>query len=142
MNPEIKADWSAALRSGEYEQGTGCLARTNITSPTDRTPKTRYCCLGVLCELAVKAGVVSRAADRNEDEDYCTYGYGAGKESALLPNEVMEWAGLSNHNPILGPHADGDHECTSQCIRDQSASNRNDSNTSFATIANLIDEYL
>lgn len=41
LNPEIKAKWLAALRSGKYEQGQSQLR------PTD----TEFCCLGVLCDL-------------------------------------------------------------------------------------------
>lgn len=41
MNPEIKARWVAALRSGEYEQATGQL----------RNEHGEFCCLGVLCDL-------------------------------------------------------------------------------------------
>ena len=47
MKPEIQAEWVAALRSGEYKQGTGVL----------RSEANEFCCLGVLCDLAVKAGV-------------------------------------------------------------------------------------
>lgn len=36
-----KAEWVAALRSGEYAQGTGLL----------RDFDNRFCCLGVLCDL-------------------------------------------------------------------------------------------
>ncbi len=41
MNPEIKAKWVAALRSGQYQQGAEYLENDG-----------RYCCLGVLCEVA------------------------------------------------------------------------------------------
>lgn len=42
MNPTMKQQWITALRSGEYEQGTGFL----------RTINNKYCCLGVLCDVA------------------------------------------------------------------------------------------
>ena len=41
MTPELKAKWLAALRSGEYVQGTGHFEK-------DR----KFCCLGVLCKVA------------------------------------------------------------------------------------------
>lgn len=44
MTPALKAEWCAALRSGRYTQGRGCLRLK-----TDEGP--RYCCLGVLCEV-------------------------------------------------------------------------------------------
>lgn len=40
MDPGWKAKWVAALRSGRYAQGKGHLRRGS-----------RYCCLGVLCEI-------------------------------------------------------------------------------------------
>lgn len=43
MNPEIKAKWLEALRSGKYQQTTGVLRRGDS-----------YCCLGVLCDLSVE----------------------------------------------------------------------------------------
>ena len=43
MDPALKAQWVAALRSGQYTQGTGFLKRT--------AGSTTYCCLGVLCEI-------------------------------------------------------------------------------------------
>jgi hypothetical protein len=41
MNPEIKAKWVAALRSGEYKQGHTYL----------RNRDNKFCCLGVLCDI-------------------------------------------------------------------------------------------
>lgn len=44
MNPELKAKWVAALRSGNYLQGHGALERVvNGISYN--------CCLGVLCRI-------------------------------------------------------------------------------------------
>lgn len=40
MNPELKAMWIAALRSGEFDQGRGKLRNDN-----------GYCCLGVLAVI-------------------------------------------------------------------------------------------
>lgn len=46
MDPELKAKWVAALRSGKYEQTTGALCRIGADDG-----KLRYCCLGVLMEV-------------------------------------------------------------------------------------------
>ena len=43
MDPELKAKWVAALRSGEFKQGTTLLHSTVYDT---------YCCLGVLCEIS------------------------------------------------------------------------------------------
>lgn len=40
MDPDIKAKWLAALRSGNYRQGMGWLRTSN-----------GFCCLGVLCDV-------------------------------------------------------------------------------------------
>lgn len=40
MTPDLKEQWVAALRSGEYKQGPGWLRRGD-----------KFCCLGVLCDL-------------------------------------------------------------------------------------------
>ena len=42
IDPDLKAKWVAALRSGDYKQGQHYL----------KTPDDTYCCLGVLCEIA------------------------------------------------------------------------------------------
>lgn len=44
LNQEQLDAWIAALRSGQYQQGTGALMR----SPEGVA---EYCCLGVLCEV-------------------------------------------------------------------------------------------
>lgn len=41
MNPDLKARWLAALRSGDYKQGPYRL----------ETDDGRFCCLGVLCKV-------------------------------------------------------------------------------------------
>lgn len=43
MDPKLKAEWVAALRSGKYQQTSGILESNG-----------NYCCLGVLCRVAGK----------------------------------------------------------------------------------------
>ena len=45
LKPEVKKLWVDALRSGDYTQGRHKLCNNG-----------NYCCLGVLCELAVEWG--------------------------------------------------------------------------------------
>jgi len=87
MNPEIKAKWVAALRSGEYVQGRGALRRDDNT----------YCCLGVLCDLHAK-----ETGEPWERPPGDAYNYHA--KGAYLPPLVVEWAGLYNS---LGPSFEG-----------------------------------
>lgn len=80
MNQTVKQKWVDALRSGNYEQGRNALRSSN----------NEYCCLGVLCDLAVKEGVAQ--------ERLLTYGsvsnYYYDGANALLPGSVIKWAGL------------------------------------------------
>lgn len=92
MNQDVKEKWLTALRSGEYRQGTGALK--------DST-RNAYCCLGVLCEIAVKDGVIQPPLYGPIDVAWL-YGHELGPEecrSGSLPRPVYEWAGLSNSDP-------------------------------------------
>lgn len=95
MNPEIKAQWIAALRSGEYQQGRGYL-----NSHTEEGDK--FCCLGVLCDLAVKAGV---DVEVREHDFINGLSYNGG--TSLLPNVVEEWAELPDRAVGLIVEIDG-----------------------------------
>ena len=82
MNPEIKALWITALRSGEYKQGRSSL---NVDD--------KFCCLGVLCDLAEKAGV----AKSIEGDDVTRY----DGRSSYLPASVEGWAGMDSDRGTL-----------------------------------------
>lgn len=99
LKKRVKAQWVAALRSGEYQQGTGALRHGDDT----------YCCLGVLCELAVKAKVIS-APERSSLT--ASYEYGEEGNPSTLPEEVVEWAFRKGtpdtpkpSNPLAGKHS-------------------------------------
>ena len=47
MKPVTKKDWIDALRSGEFKQCTGAMAKRDPEAGT-----TSYCCLGVLATIA------------------------------------------------------------------------------------------
>jgi hypothetical protein len=105
---EIRDQWVEALRSGRYAQGTGQLHKDD-----------RYCCLGVLCELAAEAGVVEKEAI------YHDYSYDG--VFAFLPDNVVQWAGLSDLDPKVG---------------DTYLSHLNDLGTPFPVIAQVIEDSL
>ena len=90
MDPLIRARWVAALRSGNYKQGLGRLKVRRAHQ------KTEYCCLGVLCEIAVEDGVVEPANTLLPEGVYRFAGNGH-----TLPQKVAEWAGLKSHNPSV-----------------------------------------
>jgi hypothetical protein len=59
MPSGLRKKWLAALRSGEYKQGQGCLYR-----PDDKS----FCCLGVLNHIALKGNVEVVANDFDSDD--------------------------------------------------------------------------
>lgn len=81
MKKDVKELWLAALRSGKYTQTRGRLERTEGSvgfGPYVNDP-VGFCCLGVLCEVAKEAGVIT---------DYSA-------DAAMVPGTVQRWAGLS-----------------------------------------------
>lgn len=75
-----RAEWVAALRSGEYQQTTGRLRRGE-----------NFCCLGVACEVAGKHGITRRVGD-----GYAAYPEDGWPNSSDLPYEVQRWLGLDS----------------------------------------------
>ena len=124
MNPEIKAQWVSALRSGEYKQTDGTLHRVISVSADGEG----YCCLGVLCDIAVKAGVIRSRIDGSRE----VFEAGTEWESGVLPAKVERWAGLDNENPMVRT-AEG---------YDSSLASLNDDGYSFGAIADLIENQL
>lgn len=110
MDAKLKADWIAALRSGEYKQGRAALA----------TADGKYCCLGVLalagnlCDFAPEtpsplADLVGTFAD-------------GSKRSGMIPDSVCTKIGLS-------------YEMHERCWRMNDRDRR-----SFSEIADFIEE--
>lgn len=62
MDPELKAKWVEALRSGRYKQGRRCLG--------DGEYAPYYCCLGVLNKVAGLGLPGNEAFLRQEGGDY------------------------------------------------------------------------
>jgi hypothetical protein len=149
MNPAIKARWVAALRSGDYVQGRELLHA--LGGPDGTEP--RFCCLGVLCDLAYRDGVVAREVVGSAG-NHATYAYhdkddpDEDLESSLLPRSVARWAGLVVHEggiegSLLNPKVagveltvwnDGEHQLFVESTPRAPEG--------FETIARLIQEYL
>lgn len=95
MKPKIKRQWVDALRSGEYEQG----ARGTLKSESG------YCCLGVLCDLAVKSGEIDDLIWRKGNPGSPDGLWAIEKindSSTLVPiPAVVEWAGMDDENPVV-----------------------------------------
>lgn len=95
MNADIKAQWVNALRSGDYEQGRGWLNNNG-----------KFCCLGVLCDLAEKAGVVRSGPLEVEGAmDPAPLAYFTSdtlinlNDRMMLPRAVVQWAEMSVTDP-------------------------------------------
>lgn len=85
LKSEVKDPFVKALTSGEYPQGRLQL----------RTNDGRYCCIGVLTDLAAKAGVV--VWDDNLECGSARFRFGiigenGYKETCVMPKAVAEWA--------------------------------------------------
>ena len=122
MKQEIADKWVAAMRSGKYKQGLWGL---KMPHKGDH----RYCCLGVLCELAVEEGVIEAPKLRQNEKGYI-YGTGSGSHSRSgldLPLAVKEWAGMSTFHGLVSD------EPYSSLMR------LNDEGQEFDTIAEVIE---
>ena len=134
MNPEIKKLWIDALLSGEYQQGQGYLHQI-------RDGESQFCCLGVLCDLALKNGVSLHVSQRDE---WVTE---FNNSSESLPEAVMEWSGMTSVNG--GFHYTVSHrwEDLDGFIHDeqeemeQSLAELNDNGYTFEEIAKDIEYY-
>lgn len=137
MNPEIKAEWLAALRSGEFKQAQGVLQVRDTNA---------YCCLGVLCRLAVNHGVAQILNDEYPDSVVYAALDGSTRSSEILPRAIAEWAGLHTDPDVdtFQPEdCDDDHgEGPCDCTGWRSLAELNDGGSSFLEIAQYIEEQL
>lgn len=90
MNPIVKEQWIAALRSGQYKQTNGHLRDEN-----------GFCCLGVLCDL------------HSQEYDYKWNDGWYIDDNKVLPKKVAKWAGLSAY-VSNGSYPNFGHECLAQ----------------------------
>lgn len=82
--------WAARLRSGKYAQGHGRL----------RDGNNRYCCLGVLCELAVEHEIIPPG--RPNEHGSWVYGPDGEGSVNVLPAAVADWAGTDGGGSFSG----------------------------------------
>ena len=72
MSKEFLDKWTTALRSGEYQQGSGCLYQSH-----------KYCCLGVACTISgIEKSIIS-------PNDIYETGYVSDIESEFLTDELL-----------------------------------------------------
>jgi hypothetical protein len=102
MDPELKANWIEALRSGEFKQAQGMLHDTKHDS---------FCCLGVLCKVAGAEWGECEKEVEGEDGYYIkTFSHVPIKDGQLLGNtddeELEKWAcdkfGIPDQTVLIG----------------------------------------
>lgn len=111
MKESIAKKWAEALRSGDYKQDTKYLQTPN-----------GYCCLGVLCELAIKDGIPIEKYRGNNVFYF-------DNQLKILPDSVAEWAGLNSFSGMLYKFLD----------EGSSLADLNDRGVSFSQIAGVIE---
>ena len=131
MNPDVKARWVAALRSGEYGQCQGRLA----------DGKGGYCCLGVLAKVEGDL-VLDQYADGPDERWAVPDGYGGFNAYGLERNQAMkyglDWDGLYVH-PAITALDSGKYETPNTQLGIFAALNDR-AEWSFAQIADYIEE--
>lgn len=129
MKTEVNKDglrkWVVALRSKEYKQGQHSLG--SVTNG-----ETRYCCLGVACEIFYKDLGIRRYIHEYEED---TYSIQFDDHDGALPEDLAHLLGI-DPNPIVGIKEISGKEVT------LSATDANDIyRLRFDEIADLIEEY-
>jgi len=136
VKKDIKDEWIRRLRSGDYEQGSWYLHFGD-----------RYCCLGVLCDMAVEAGVIKETKYPHTE----VYAYGrSGNDSDFqtqrLPVSVAQWAGLTGTSAaefkggslLIWAHIPPEEDGWEASGR-QNLMHLNDNKCSFEEIADVIE---
>lgn len=131
MNAEVKTRWVSALRSGGYTQTRGALQR--VRGGENRP--VGFCCLGVLCDLAVQEGVITPLGTSTCGTTMYPHP-GPDWQDATLPPSVRDWAGLTHPNPDVPVPLEG------RPANKTSLATLNDAGYTFEDIADIIEEYL
>ena len=144
-----RGKWTAALRSGEYQQARHQLRR-EIESLADDTVAIGFCCLGVACEVAVKEGVVRREqsfyGSVSGIHEYCVRAVSgdihSDSSSTALPQAVVDWLGLSGRDGDLTERVEykhPGHECDEEHTTGTLIGLNDDAGYTFEQIADLVD---
>ncbi len=119
MNRDIAERWAQELESGKWLQGDGNLRRLRSLDDT----VSLHCCLGVLCEMAVEAGVIPPPT-QVKALNTGTYTY--MEHMIGVPPDVRNWAGVRTSSGVFD---------------DTSLTVLNDDGTPFSEIAQVIRQY-
>lgn len=97
-NKKAIQEWLEALRSGNYNKGTGSLKHT-IHDLDGMHDFTTYCCLGVLCEVQN----IQSSIDKSTNAIYFE------SETEFLPEPLAEKLNISNRLAFIKPIYIKDH---------------------------------
>ena len=91
MNIDVMRKWINALRSGVYEQGVNALGARILV---DGVATDRFCATGVLCELAVKEGLINRTEQPQICLPFSRVSFRYNGHEWSIPAEVFAWLGV------------------------------------------------
>jgi hypothetical protein len=115
MNYEAMQLWIDGLRSDEFKQGVGKLLQVEDGAA-------KYCCLGVACVLAKRAGVIETLPWERA---------GRGFEVAVLPPDVSDWLGTSEWDT---------NNRKNPMVKGISLAGHNDAGATFREIADMLEQ--
>lgn len=122
INKELRDKWITALRSGSYKQGEDLL------KSVDDNENIRYCCLGVLCEVAdIKSEI-------DEEQNFFTFD---GMEDLLTKRLLSKFGLTSEEQDFLASMNDGTKGIYDGCVFDFTKDKKD-----FHQIANWIEQNL
>jgi hypothetical protein len=88
---QVFKKWLKELRSGKYPQAQGCLREVEYGEYDFEKDETLvegvkgFCCLGVLCDIAVKDGAAPWDSD-----------YGISSDDGEPPKQMLDYLGLDD----------------------------------------------
>ncbi len=126
--------WVSALRSGEYEQALGSL---RVES---QELGTKFCCLGVACDLYSKSVGQGSWTEEGWFELRNSHGFDTNGSDVFLPEDVMEWLGLSDIRGTFVTPVETNGGLLTGLKESHSLTDMNDNDSTFEDIASLIEE--
>lgn len=152
IDPEFKAKWVAALRSGDYIQGTGGLrfvprsivddmdAASDIRGPSRADG--RFCCLGVACDLSGGTWVDGDSDVRLDADEHWGFDDSSSKLARynwILPGGMMK---VRNGETLGFPFLPNDVDERGLHVGGKLANLNDDDEYTFDEIADWIEENL
>lgn len=139
MKKEIATKWTAKLRDPEIQQGHSVLCNVRKDGAGNITKN--YCCLGVLCEVAIENGLDITVEDRFDAYDRGERTY--NEQDSYLPESVQEWAGMHSNSGESRRDSDGNLQRITVGGIDGygNLAEANDDSATFPEIADWIDEH-